>query len=82
MPAIYTQTFATAVLDQLPEPLEGKIGTEKVDLPVATGGTGISHEAVSGGVGVGGREDVMDVIWWVSVTVGVTVSVVAGFVVF
>ncbi|TID18825.1 Uncharacterized UPF0442 protein [Venturia nashicola] len=68
LPAIYTQTFATTVLDQLPGPLEGKIGTEKVALPVATGGASISHEASSGSVS--GREDLMDAIWWVSVSAG------------
>ncbi|KAE9993121.1 Uncharacterized UPF0442 protein [Venturia inaequalis] len=80
LPAIYTQTFATTVLDQLPRPLEGKIGTEKVALPVATGGAGISHEASSGGAD--GREDLVGAIWLVSVAAGVGVSLVAGFVVF
>lgn len=79
LPAIYTQTFATTVLDQLPRPLEGKIGTEKVVLPVATGGAGISHESSSG---ADGREDLVGAIWLVSVAAGVGVSLVAGFVVF
>lgn len=81
MPDIYTQTFATTVLDQLPAPLEGRMGTEKVELPVATGGKGISHES-SSGAGGGSREEVMEAIWWVSVAGGVGVSLVVGFVVF
>jgi hypothetical protein len=57
IPVEYTQTFPTTVPDQLPAPLEGKIGTEKPKLPEATGKT-------SGAGGYGDHRVSWRVIVW------------------
>lgn len=50
-----------------------------MQLPEATVGAGISHHVTSG---FGGKEDMLDAIWLVSITAAVSVSLVAAFVVF
>lgn len=67
VPVVYTQTFATTVLDQLPGPLEGKIGTEKPDLPTATGRNSGAH----------GRENFL-IGWWVRLCIAVLIMSFLG----